>query len=167
MTFQHSILYWGIIVLVGLTTGGASGVYFSGATSTEVNNEPTPVNQEQLNLRNPDFGQIRNLFREGQYDQVESRLSTLHQNSPNPTIRAKALYFRYVFQQQQGNYQRSLELAETFLQEFQNHPRRAEIAYGAWFLSTEMLNEPNQAERFKKLLQDEFPDTKWAERLSS
>lgn len=163
-SLASSATYWGVLVLVGLLAGAASGAYVFGLPSAD--GEPTPV-EVTIDVNSPDFTKIREHYRNGNLAEVESKLREIYRETPSSSDRAQALYYRYVLQQNRGNHRRAYELAEQFLSDFEDHSLRAEVTFGAWFLADRFLEQEDLAEKHREQLNSEFPDTKWADKTDS
>lgn len=159
-----AITYWVVLVLLGLMAGGVTGtvLFWEGDTLEQ----PTTTDVS-LNVSDPDFTLIREYYRNGNLGEVESQLHRIYRESPSSSDRAQALYYRYVLQQNRGNHRRAYDLAEKFLNEFENHPLRAEVTFGAWFLADRFLEREDLARKYRKQLNSEFPDSKWAQKTDS
>lgn len=163
-TVASSATYWGVLVLVGLLTGTASGAYFFGLPSAD--REPIRA-EASIDVNSPDFTKIREHYRKGNLAEVESKLRDIYRETSSSSDRAQALYYRYVLQQNRGNHRRAYELAEQFLSDFEAHSLRAEVTFGAWFLADRFLEREDLAEKHREQLNSEFPDTKWADKTDS
>lgn len=162
--------YWAGLILVGLLMGAGTAAMTLDLAEDQrraPREETEPEETFELNFDDPDFNKIRQSYREGNYREVASSLSKLIEETSRDSTRAQALYYSFVFHQNQQNYQRAIEAAEKFLNEYKDHYRRAEVLYGAWFISEQFLEDSERAERYRETLLEEFPDTKWADRLSS
>lgn len=160
----RSVSYWMLLVVFGLLSGGGTGaVLFEGGTTPDARTSESV----SINLNNPDFTRIRDHYRNGDLGEVGSELRRIHRHARHSSDRAQALYYRYVLQQNRGNHQRAFELATNFLNTFKDHPLRAEVTFGAWFLADRFLGDRELAQRYKEQLNSEFPDSKWAQQTDS
>lgn len=156
--------YWVLLVVLGLVSGTAYGTIRYPTTGNGDANQGTV---QSIDVDNPDFKTIREWFRSGNHTRVRSGLNEIYENSSNPSSRARALYYRYVHNQQLGNHQSALSDAETFLEKYDDHPLRPEVLFGAWFLSHRMLDRPEQAQKYEQQLRSEYPDSKWVQKINS
>lgn len=167
--FANSYLYWGALVLVGLVLGATAGAFTVdlNQAGSQAPASTTSAGDLDLNVDDPDFNKIRELYREGNHREVVQRLNRLIEETSSRSVKAQVLYFSFVFHQNRENYRRALEMADRYLKEFKDHYRRAEVLYGAWFICSRLTDQPERAKRYRQSLLDEFPDSKWAKRLSS
>lgn len=161
---SRSIVYWLMLVVFALSSGAASGYFFVDTPREPATKQPEKI---QINTSNPDFSRIRQLYRDDKLSQVRETLRDLAENHQDKSVRGTAYYYRFVFQQNQQNYEEALSLAREYLKKFNNHPRRAEVIYGAWYLTDRYLNRDDLAQQYKDQLQDEFPESVWNDRISS
>lgn len=165
--FDGSYFYWTLLVLVGLLIGaGTAAVTFNGSPPT-TQDETSAEPGFELNFDDPDFTKLRESYRQGNYEEVARSLEELIEETNRDSVKAQGLYYSFVFHQNQQDYRRALEDAERFLEENEDHYRRAEVLYGAWFISNQFLEDAERAEQYRETLLEEFPDSKWANRLSS
>lgn len=162
---MSSPFYWGLLVVVGLSIG-------AGTAALTVNFEEVGVgfqsgSQVDLNVQDPNFNRIREFYRNGDFQEVGRRLRTILNETDNSSIKARALYYSFVFYQNRKNYEEALRIADRYLEEYKDHYRRSEILYGAWFICSNLLNRPERAQQYRETLLEEFPESKWAKRLSS
>lgn len=140
-------------------------------SSSPANPEPKEDEEEEVtvdvDLRNPDFTRIRSLYRQGEVDRVAVALKDLVDKAPSRTDRARAMYFQFVLYQNQEAYGRALEVADRFLETFEDHERRPEVLFGAGFLCKRHLDRPDRAQRYFKQLENRYPESSWTRRLSS
>ncbi len=156
--------YWIIVLLLGLVSGTAYSTFRTGISDQMVSAvEESP----SLNVEDPDFNQIREWFRSGRYAMVRRYLNQIYENNSDVSSRAQALYYRYVLEQKLGNHETALSDAETFLQQFDDHTLRPEVLFGAWFLTHRLLDQPEQAEQYRKQLRSEYPESKWVQKINS
>lgn len=142
------------------------------ATSSPANPDPGEDGKEEevtvdVDPRNPDFTRIRSLYRQGEVDSVAVALKDLVEKAPDRTDRARAMYFQFVLYQNQGAYDEALQVADRFLETFEGHERRPEVLFGAGFLCKRHLDRPDRARQYFRRLENQYPESAWARRLSS
>lgn len=160
----RSPTYWILLIVLGLVTGGAYGMYPAGAGFEPSN---TVTKTESIDVEDPDFNKIREWFRSGRQDRVRQALTRIYENASSSPPRAQALYYRYVLEQRVGNHEKALSSARRFLREFDDHSLRSEVLFGAWFLSRRLLNRPEQAQQYEEQLRSEYPESKWVQKIDS
>ncbi|MFB6345341.1 MAG: tol-pal system YbgF family protein [bacterium] len=165
---QGSMTYWLGLLLAGFLLGATGAAWTVGTgfgpTGSVLNGA---AEESEFNPVDPDFQQLRQLYRSGRHDMVARRLQSIVDSAKKTDIRARALYLSFVFNQRQKRYQRALTAADRFIDNFSDHNRRAEVLYGAWFISSQLLDNPSRAKDYRDTLLEEFPESKWAKRLSS
>lgn len=136
-------------------------------TSAESETETTPEDVTvDIDPRNPDFGQVRSLYRQGEIDKVAVALRQIVDEGPRPA-RARAMYLQFVLYQNQEAYQQALDVADRFLRTFEDHDRHPEVLFGAAFLCKQYLDRPERAERYLQRLENQYPESAWAKRRSA
>jgi tetratricopeptide (TPR) repeat protein len=162
-----SYWYWLGLILAGLLIGAGAAAVTLDFQPPATKPAQTQTRDVEINFENPDFNKIRELYRNGDYQAVARRLDKIIEKTSDDTTRAQVLYFSFVFHQNQKNYRRALEMADRYLEQYSDHYRRAEVLYGAWFISSRLTDNSKRAKRYRQTLLDEFPDSKWARRLSA
>lgn len=154
-----SVLVWYHFNLVGFVRQKFS---HSGNINTRAKEKKTAA----VNPDEPDFFRLRELARRGEVDRMVASLRKIAAESDKAPIRAEANYQLFVFYQHQEEFERALDVADKFLGNFAGSRRAAEVLYGAGYICERYLEDSTRAREYYDTLKGEYPDSKWAEKVS-
>ncbi len=132
---------------------------------TTSNNTVEASNEFEVDVDDPDFSRLQEFARGGVAARIAPFLQQIIDETDSPEARAEALYRLFVFYESQAEFELALQTAERFLSNFFGHPRTPEILYGAWFISVNLVDDSARAERYRRRLLADYPDSRWAEQL--
>jgi len=179
---DRSVSFWVALALTGIVLGGGivGGLVYYDAiwiprsvamTRAGFSASPADTNARvvagDFDPANPDFRRIRSLYRQGEVDRVAVALESVIRRGRSRSDRARAMYLQFVLYQNQEAYQQALDVADRFLETFQEHDRRPEVLFGAAFLCQRFLERPRKAEQYFRRLQERYPESSWAHRRSA
>ncbi len=156
-----------LLAVVGFVIGASltfAGLHLVAERETE--SDTAEISDEfEVNVDDPDFSRLQDYARQGNASQIVSFLQHIIDETGRPEVRAEALYRLFVFYESQAEIELALQAGDRFLSNFFGHPRTPEILYGAWFISENLAGESERAQRYRRRLLSDYPDSRWAEQL--
>ncbi len=116
-------------------------------------------------LKDPDFTRIQHFLREGQASLIPVFLEAIVADAEVPADRARALFQLHVFYHHQGDYEAALETIEQLRDRYPDDFHLPEALFSGWRISKQELNDSEQADYYRTVIEDEFGESKWMEEL--
>lgn len=176
------------LILTGLLLGGGTVAYFypslpgrsllrssqespaDGVADVQPASATESLNPglSKIDPRDPNFATLYKAYREdGNSRQLLELLDRIIRQSPDQSDRAEAMYRKFVLLQILNRFERSVRVADRYLNRFKQGSHRPEILYGAGWISETYLNQHKRSRSYYRKLKDEFPKSKWAQTVSS